>query len=472
MRLSQKNGFFLLTAATLPLILGGWSAIYLSISDGQQVADQTGMIVAAGLMLAGSAFTLFGMMSCRRTGEAEISPRRPDQPESTPGENVEELLLVTEPLQALSLHMEEASNGVVAAATSINHAATQLATTIHAIDSSVELLNGTSQTTAAAIMQMDATLHEVEVNVRSTVAIADAALRDAEGGKVAVDEAVTGIMEIQRASAITAEVMENLSQRAADIGSILSVIDELAGRTNLLALNASIIAAQAGEHGNAFAVVAEEIKTLATKTKESTSEITLVIVGVQNETARAVKAIGQTEQSINAGVKRSRQSGESLDKIVAGMRQVADQIAMIARAASEQTHGIYDISHAMETMTNMMEQIGKAAREQTMASDSISTAITNMRAVTAQVQSATLEQSTTSSLIADSASQMLSLAHASLNICNEQKKDSNKIGQSVEEILASTDHNLDIAHSLNTMLVELQQHVITLREMANQQSGL
>ena len=527
---SPDKGFFILTVAALLLILGGWGALYLCVFNGQQGADQTGVLVAGGLLLAGTVLVPFGMLRCRGTRPMEMSPQTPEKPEVTPEKNSEELLRVTEILQALSLRMGQASNAVVVAAeaqangaidtsvavgeineniamtsghletltefstsissstyemsvtirevsknmeqlldsaNSVNAAATQLATTIHAIDNSVELLNETSQTTAAAIMQMDATLHEVDESVRSTVAIADTALRDAEGGKSAVDAAVVGMQDIQRASAITAEVMKNLSRRAGDIGSILSVIDELAGRTNLLALNASIIAAQAGQYGNAFAVVAEEIKILATKTKESTSEITFVIEGVQNETTRAIKAIEETELSVDAGVKRSRQSGESLDKIVAGIRQVADQISMIARAASEQTHGIYDIRRAMETMTTMMEQIGKAAREQTLASDAISTAITSMRGVTAQVQSATLEQSSTSSLIADSAAQMLKLAHQSLAIGQEQKEDSNKIGRSVEEILESTDRNLDIARNLDHMLVELQENVVTLREIDN-----
>lgn len=528
---SHNKGFLLLAVAFLLLLLGGWGAIGLGMFSGQQPAtEQTGTLVVAGLMLVGTLLVPFGLrMTCYRPVQPE---RALDQAGQAKGCDAEEVLRVTEALKTFSQRMADASNAVVAAAeaqangaidtatavndinehigmtsdhmesltevsteisssthemalsihevsqnmehlhfaaNAVNLAATKLATTIHAIDNSVELLNGTSQTTASSIMQMDATLREVDENVRSTVAISEAALKDAEGGKLAVDEAVAGMHEIQRASAITSEVMETLSRRAGDIGSILSVIEEVAGRTNLLALNASIIAAKAGEYGNAFAVVADEIKKLANKTKESTREITTVIEGVQNETGRAVKAIEQTERSIADGVKRSRQSGESLDKIVSGIRQVADQVAMIARAASEQAQGISDIRRSMEQMTNMLEKIGKAAREQTLASDSISEAIINMRGVTAQVQSATQEQSTTSALIADSTAHTLKLARETLTICHDQKKDSNKISKSVEEILSSTDLNLDTAHRLDDMLDELQQHIVTLREMANRQ---
>lgn len=527
---SQSKGKVILVVALLLLLAGGWGAFSLGVITAPQPAgEQSPLLIVAGLLLAGTLLAPFGLRTTfRGKGEGESGALLPEQ-EGAGGES-QEFLRVIETLQTLSLRMEEASNAVVVAAESqangaidtantvsdinehinmtsmrmesltefstgissstqemafsirevsknmehlhdaanaVNSAATRLATTIHAIDRSVELLNSTSQNTASSIMQMDATLHEVDESVRSTVAISEVALNDAEGGKLAVDEAVAGMQEIQHSSTITAEVMANLARRAVDIGSILSVIEEVAERTNLLALNASIIAAKAGVHGKAFAVVADEIKKLASKTKESTREITVVVEGVRNDTERAVKAIEQTEQSIRDGVKRSRQSGESLDKIVAGIRRVAEQVAMIARAASEQTHGISDIRRSMEQMTGMIEQIGKAAREQTNASDSISEAITDMRSVTAQVQSATLEQSTASSLIADSAASTLKLAHEALTICHEQKQDSNRINGSVEEILSSTDRNLDIAHNLDDMLVELQQHVVTLRQTAN-----
>ena len=117
-------------------------------------------------------------------------------------------------------------------------------------------------------------------------------------------------------------MITTLSERAADIGDILSVIDEVAEQTNLLALNAAIIAAQAGEHGKGFAVVADEIKELAERTSSSTREITLVIKGVQEETRRAVDAINQAEHSIAEGEMLSNRSGEALNKIVVGVNEI------------------------------------------------------------------------------------------------------------------------------------------------------
>jgi len=111
---------------------------------------------------------------------------------------------------------------------------------------------------------------------------------------------------IRNSSRITAEVIETLSLRANDIGAILSVIDEVAEQTSLLALNAAIIAAQAGDHGKGFAVVADEIRELAERTSSSTREIATVVNGVQEETRRAVDAISLAEASITEGVRLSQ----------------------------------------------------------------------------------------------------------------------------------------------------------------------
>lgn len=524
----EKPRVFTIVVATLLLLLGGWGAIGLILLSSGQLS--TPAIGAAGLLAAGTIMAGLGLKrSCNGSPSPSGSGAIPGGGDMRPEGGSAGIFHLAESLQSLSRRIEEASHIVVSAAEAqancaidtansvndingqitmtseqmesltdtssnisssthemaltirevsqnmehllnatngVNLAAERLALTIHAIDDSVEQLNQTSQSTASSIMQMDATMHEVEENVRATAAISTDVLHDAEGGKIAVDEAISGIQEIQRASAVTAEVMENLSQRARDIGSILSVIDEVAGRTNLLALNASIIAAKAGEHGSAFAVVAEEIKKLAHKTKESTREITALVEGVQNETERAVRALEQTEKSIGDGVKRSRQSGESLDKIVGGIRRFTEQIAMIARASGEQTHGIDDIRRSMERMTTMLVQIVKASGEQTVASDEIAAAISEMRGLTTQVQTATHEQSCVGSQIADSAAHMLKVAHETLSICHEQQSESNRISASVEEILASTDRNLDIARSLDEMLIELQRHVTELKGMA------
>src|SRR6185369_14179260 len=197
----------------------------------------------------------------------------------------------------------------------------EMTASIKEIGTSIVNLLDASSTTASSIAEMDATIKQVEKNALDTSAITEGVKNDAETGKMAVEEAIAGMQAIRSSSHITAEVIENLSLRAHDIGAILSVIDEVAEQTNLMALNAAIIAAQAGEHGKGFAVVADEIRELAERTSSSTREIAAVIQGVQDETRRAVDAISQAEASISEGEKLSQRSGAALEKIVSGVQK-------------------------------------------------------------------------------------------------------------------------------------------------------
>ena len=166
-----------------------------------------------------------------------------------------------------------------------------MAASIKQVGGSAENLMEAANITSSSVMEMDSSIKQVEKNALDTAAVSEEVKRDAEVGKEAVEATIAGINAIKNSSRITSEVITTLSERANDIGAILSVIDDVAGQTNLLALNAAIIAAQAGEHGKGFAVVAEEIKGLAERTSSSTREIAEVIKGVQDETRRAVEAI-------------------------------------------------------------------------------------------------------------------------------------------------------------------------------------
>ncbi|HYS43687.1 MAG TPA: HAMP domain-containing methyl-accepting chemotaxis protein, partial [Geobacteraceae bacterium] len=228
---------------------------------------------------------------------------------------------------------------LAASAEGVSASITETAAAVRQIDGSAATLKEAYTRTAVSVAQMDGSVRQVEQNARAAAAISGDVLRDAETGKASVEATGAGIKEIRRSSAITAEVIATLSERAEQIGAILSVIDQVAGQTNLLALNAAIIAAQAGEHGKGFAVVAEEIKALAERTSSSTREIGEVIRGVQNETHRAVEAIAEAEKSIEDGELLSHQSGEALAKIVSGMKKASDQVAEIAGATVEQAKG-------------------------------------------------------------------------------------------------------------------------------------
>jgi len=364
--------------------------------------------------------------------------------------SIEEVALNVE---TLTNSVEEVSSSIVEMATSIKH-----------IDTSVMSLTEAFTTTASSVMEMDSSIKQVEKSVMDTAAISEEVRRDAETGKEAVVATIAGIREIKRSSGITYEVINTLSERAADIGTILSVIDEVAEQTSLLALNAAIIAAQAGERGKGFAVVADEIKELAERTSNSTREIAQVIKGVQDETRRAVEAISQAEKSIAGGELLSQRSGEALNKIVTGVNRATEQIDGIARATEEQARGSQMIRDAIEKVLEMVGQIAMATREQGMGGELIMTAVESMKELTAQVRVSTREQSKVGNFIARSTESITEMIQQIKRACDEQGKGSEQIVIAVEDIQQSTNINLDAAKVMNSSVMNLYRQIEIMKK--------
>jgi methyl-accepting chemotaxis protein len=346
----------------------------------------------------------------------------------------------------------------------VSSSITEMAVSIKEIGSSIVNLLDASAETSSSIAQMDATIKQVEKNALDAATITEGVKHDAETGKRAVEEAITGMQAIRNSSQIAAEVIENLSLRANDIGAILSVIDEVAEQTNLLALNATIIAAQAGEYGKGFAVVADEIRELSERTSSSTREIAAVIRGVQEETGRAVDAINNAEASIADGEKLAHHSGAALVKIVSGVQQASMQVNRIARTTLEQAHGSQIIKEAMESVAEMVEHIANSAAEHTQTSELIARAMERMKDMAIQVRCSTHEQSQTSGLIADSTRDVLdSIEQIRKSGCS-QDLGSDAIAAALKNIQVSTAGNTETVRSLESSFDGLSRQVNLLEK--------
>jgi methyl-accepting chemotaxis protein len=340
----------------------------------------------------------------------------------------------------------------------------EITTSIKEIGASIVNLLDASSTTASSISEMDATIKQVEKNAMETSAITEGVKKDAETGKFAVEEAIAGMQAIRSSSRITAEVIETLSLRANDIGAILSVIDEVAEQTSLLALNAAIIAAQAGDHGKGFAVVADEIRELAERTSSSTREIAAVINGVQEETRRAVDAISLAEESISEGERRSQHSGVALEKIVSGVQRASIQVREIARAAVEQAHGSQSIKEAMESVEEMVGHIAGSAREHSRGSDLITMAVERMTDLTNHVRTSTREQSRTSNLIARATEDAAVMIDQIRKASDTQAHSSAMISKAVVNIQSATTANSEAATVMESSIGGLSRQIDLLEK--------
>lgn len=367
-------------------------------------------------------------------------------------------------IEEVALNVETLSQAVEEVSSSI----TEMAASIRAIDGSVANLVEASLTTANSVATMDSSIKQIERNATDSAKISGELLTDAETGRMSVEATIAGISEIKRASVITSEAIANLSEKASDIGSILSVIDEVAEQTNLLALNAAIIAAQAGEHGKGFAVVAEEIKELSERTTTSTKEISKVIAAVQQEVSTAVESIALAEQSISDGEQLSYQSGEALAKILAGVKNSSSQIIEIARTTESQSRESQQIRNAIERVSEMITQIATATGQQGRGADMIIAAVEKMKGLNTQVRNSTREQSTVGSFIGKSTENITTMIRKIKLASDEQARTSALILQSANEIQKSTEGSLETNRVTDEAVKRLTEQSELLKGEMNQ----
>jgi methyl-accepting chemotaxis protein len=367
-------------------------------------------------------------------------------------------------IEEVALNVETLSQAIEEVSSSI----TEMAASVRAIDGSVASLVDASMTTASSVAAMDSSIKQIEQSATYSVTISDKLLQDAESGKKSVEATIAGMAEIKRSSIITSEVISTLSEKATDIGSILSVIDEVAEQTNLLALNAAIIAAQAGEHGKGFAVVAEEIKELAERTSSSTKEIAAVVAAVQLEVRRAVESIDLAESSISDGEQLSHQSGEVLAQILSGVRTASKQMAEIAGTTESQSRESQQIKNAIDRISEMITQIATATGQQGRGADMIIGAVEKMKGLNAQVRNSTREQSTVGVFIGKSTENINSMIRKIKLASDEQSRSSALILQSANEIQKSTETNLETNRVADEAVMRLSQQCELLNKEMNQ----
>ena len=209
---------------------------------------------------------------------------------------------------------------------------------------------------ATAMQEMSSTVLQVSDNSNKAADSARKASETARQGGAIVDETLTKMRSIADSVGATARKVEELGKSSDQIGRIIGVIDDIADQTNLLALNAAIEAARAGEQGRGFAVVADEVRKLAERTTTANKEIAQMIKNIQDETKVAVGAMEQGTKQVEQGVQTTSQAGDSLKEIIQMAEQVGEMITHIATAATEQ-------SSASEQVNNNMEQIAKLVQE-------------------------------------------------------------------------------------------------------------
>ena len=221
--------------------------------------------------------------------------------------------------------------------------------------------------TATSMEEMNATVLEVAKNASSAAQTADQAKAKAEEGAGVVSRVVAGIGQVQSQSQEMMADMGTLGTRAEGIGQILNVISDIADQTNLLALNAAIEAARAGEAGRGFAVVADEVRKLAEKTMTATKEVGEAIRGVQTGARKNIENVERAGTAIQEVTKLANISGEALREIVTLAETTTDQVRSIATASEEQSSASEEINRSIEDVNRVSLDMSDAMRQSAQA---------------------------------------------------------------------------------------------------------
>lgn len=251
-------------------------------------------------------------------------------------------------------------------------ASVELSATAEEISKGTDSLTSRASQTAAAVEEMNATVGQVAQNSGKAASLAQDTVSTAKGGGSVVSNTISGMQELSEAVANSATIIAALGKSSDQIGEIVRTIEDIADQTNLLALNAAIEAARAGEQGRGFAVVADEVRKLAERTTKATKEIGDMIRHIQQDTRGAVDSMQQGTQKVSAGVELVNKTGEALSQIVQMVSESADMIRQIAVASEEQSVATQQIASDIENVAKVTKESASGANESAKASQDLS----------------------------------------------------------------------------------------------------
>lgn len=264
--------------------------------------------------------------------------------------------------------------------------------------STEEMAAGASEQTqqaaevAGAVEEMTKTILENTRNASQAADNANDAGRKAKDGGRVVNETISGMNKIADVVRKSTEKVQALGRSSDQIGEIAQVIDDIADQTNLLALNAAIEAARAGEQGRGFAVVADEVRKLAERTTKATKEIANMIKQIQKDTAEAVVAMEEGTIEVSNGIKLANQAGVSLKEIISGSEIVVDIVNQVAAASEEQSTAANEISKSIETISNVTQETATGTSQIARAAEDLSRLTLNLEQLVNQFKTTDHQQ--------------------------------------------------------------------------------
>ena len=287
-------------------------------------------------------------------------------------------------LNKFLLKLQQMMAEVISGTNNIAAASQELAVTATEISRSANAQRQETMSVATAMQEMSATVVEVSSNSNQAAEAAAQAQTMARDGGEIVRATVDTIRALADDTRESSRRIQELGKSSDQIGKIIGVIDDIADQTNLLALNAAIEAARAGEQGRGFAVVADEVRKLAERTSGATREITTMVTSIQAETRKAVEAMNTSSSQVEIGVQKALGAGTALDNIIEGASGAQKMMMQIAASAQQQSSATDQVTRNMDQISQMVEQSSSAADESAKAIQDLSDQATQLQSLVGQ----------------------------------------------------------------------------------------
>lgn len=310
----------------------------------------------------------------------------------------------------------------------------QISVSIDHVSGNLNALNDFIEKSASSMTEIHYTVNAVEESSTCSHSMSETVKGKAEHGVKSVGQVLEGMQGIEDSVARAEEIIGQLSRKGSEIGNITSVITDLTQKTSLLALNAAIIASQAGEHGRSFAVVADEIRALAQESATSTEEINQIIEEIQDFTKATVNHIGSTRKLVDDGMNQGGQMAQALQQILDSSVEAMEMAHDIRKSNQEISGAVESVTRSIEELGEMSAQVSKASREEAQGAKSIVAAVEQVKSMTEDMVVATDRQVSSARQIDTAVDLVTGLANRIFDEVEERREGSQLVIEDLQRV--------------------------------------